>query len=211
MEISPVPDAPFVRLELGVDVRDSMGANLLNACGEAVAAAITELVGTRPLMSIVSNGASLRRTRAEFTLSHAALSRAARGLDGREAAERIVAAGLIASRDRERAITHNKGIMNGVTGLALTTGNDSRAVEAAVHAWASRGGNYQPLSAYTTDGESLHGELEIPAPFAVVGGGVGVNPGSAFSLELLGKPDGRLLAASRRPSGLRKISRRSWP
>lgn len=193
MEISPVQDAPFVRVELGVDVRDAMGANLLNACGEATAAAIGRLIGTKPLMSIVSNGASFRRARSGFSLPFEALARAGRGAGGRDLAERIVAAGLVASRDRERAITHNKGVMNGITGLALATGNDSRAVEAAAHAWASRGGSYQPLTIYRTEGEVLRGELEIPVPFAVVGGGVGVNPGSAFALDLLGKPDAQLL------------------
>jgi hydroxymethylglutaryl-CoA reductase len=192
LEIAPVPEAPFVRVDVGVDVRDSMGANLLNSCAEAVAAAVETLVGTRPLMSIVSNGATFRRARSKFSLPFASLSRAA-GMDGAEVAERIVSAGLVARRDRERAVTHNKGIMNGVTGLALATGNDSRAVEAAAHAWASRGGAYQPLSAYAAEGAVLHGEIELPVPFAVVGGGVGVNPGSSFALDLLGRPDAQLL------------------
>jgi hydroxymethylglutaryl-CoA reductase len=193
IEIAPVPASPFVRVELGVDVRDAMGANLLNACGEAAAAVIEERSGVKPLMAIVSNGASLRRARASFALPFDALARAAHGVSGKEAAERIVEACLVACLDRERAITHNKGIMNGITGLAVATGNDFRAVEAASHAWASRGGSYQPLSAYSIEGEILRGELEIPVPFAVVGGGVAVNPGSAFALELLGHPDSRLL------------------
>ncbi len=192
MEIAPVPGAPFVRIDIGVDVRDAMGANLLNSCGEAVAAAAEKLVGTKPLMAVVSNGASFRRARAEFALPFEALSRAA-GTDGAEAAERIAAAGLVARCDRERAITHNKGIMNGVAGLALATGNDTRAVEAAAHAWASRGGSYQPLTAYAVEGTVLRGEIELPVPFAVVGGGVGVNPGSSFALDILGRPDAQLL------------------
>jgi hydroxymethylglutaryl-CoA reductase len=176
-----------------VDVRDAMGANLLNTCGEAVAAKLEELTGLVPLMSIVSNGASLRRAHAVFSLPFASLSRAARGLDGEETAVRIAEASLVAGADRDRAITHNKGIMNGVTGLAIATGNDSRAMEAAAHAWASRNGSYQPLSSYTVVGENLRGEIELPVPLASVGGGVGVNPGSAFALDLLGRPDAPLL------------------
>jgi len=193
IEFSAVPRTPFCRIELGIDVRDAMGANLLNACGEAAAAKIEELLGLKPLMSIVSNGSSLRRSRAAFSLSFETLGRVARGSTGEDAAQRIVEASLVASADRDRAITHNKGIMNGITGLAIATGNDARAVEAAAHAWASRNGAYQPLSGYTIEGELLRGELELPTPFAVVGGGVGLNPGSAFSLDLLGNPDARRL------------------
>jgi hydroxymethylglutaryl-CoA reductase len=193
IDFSSVPGVPFAKIEIGVDVRDAMGANLLNTCGEAVAAKLEELTGLVPLMSIVSNGASLRRARAVFTLPFAALSRAARGLDGAETAKRIAEAALVAGADRDRAVTHNKGIMNGITGLTVATGNDSRAMEAAAHAWASRNGRYQPLSTYTIEGENLRGELELPVPLATVGGGVSVNPGSAFALDLLGRPDAPLL------------------
>lgn len=193
IDFTTVSGTPFAKIELGVDVRDAMGANLLNTCGEAVASKLEELTGLVPLMSIVSNGAALRRARAVFNLPFASLSRAARGLDGAETAKGIVEAALIACADRDRAITHNKGIMNGVTGLAIATGNDSRAMEAAAHGWASRNGSYRPLSSYAVVGESLRGELELPVPLATVGGAVSVNPGSAFALDLLGRPDAPLL------------------
>jgi hydroxymethylglutaryl-CoA reductase len=199
IEISTVAGTPFCRVEIGVDVRDAMGANLLNTCGEAASAAISGGSGLRPLMAIVSNAASHRRSRASFSLSFETLGRAARGSTGEDVARNIVDASLVASADRSRAVTHNKGIMNGISGLALATGNDVRAVEAAAHGWAARSGSYLPLSRYRIEGESLRGEIELPTPLAVVGGATGVNPGSDFALDLLGKPDaqtlGRIAAA----------------
>jgi hydroxymethylglutaryl-CoA reductase len=91
-------------------------------------------------------------------------------------------------------VTHNKGIMNGISALALATMNDTRAIEAAAHAWAARDGSYRGLSRYTCDGQTLEGSLELPLPFAAVGGAVGFHPASRLALAVLGHPDGQGLA-----------------
>ena len=105
-------------------------------------------------------------------------------------ASRIVLANRIAEADPDRAVTHNKGIMNGITALATATGNDVRAIEAAAHSWASRNGVYQPLTTYTIVDEALVGRIELPLPFATVGGAIQYHPAYRAAYKVLGKPSG---------------------
>jgi hydroxymethylglutaryl-CoA reductase len=84
--------------------------------------------------------------------------------------------------------------MNGISALALATMNDTRAIEAAAHAWAARDGRYCGLSRYSCDGQTLEGSLELPLGFAVVGGAVGFHPASRLALSVLGHPDGQGLS-----------------
>jgi hydroxymethylglutaryl-CoA reductase len=101
----------------------------------------------------------------------------------------------LAARDNPaRAVTHNKGIMNGVSALALATGNDTRALEAGVHSWAARDGRYRALGEYRRAGEAFEGKLELPLALGSVGGSVGFVPAAALALRMLGDPSARQLA-----------------
>lgn len=181
-----------VRLEFQADVQDAMGANLLNTAAEDLRPLVEAATGGRVLMAILSNNATQRLARASFRLPVRELKSGPwRGL---EHARRICAAAEIAQVDPDRAVTHNKGIMNGITALALATGNDTRALEAAVHAWAGQSGRYRGLSTYRIEDDCLCGELEAPLCLATVGGAAGCHPQAAYNRALLGNPDARQLA-----------------
>lgn len=179
-------------VNLRIDVRDAMGANLLNSAAEEVRPLLEEITGGRILMAILSNRSSDRTAGARLSLPVESLRRP--GFDGRQTAQRIVKAAHIAREDQDRAVTHNKGIMNGISALALATCNDTRAIEAAAHAYASRDGSYQGLGEYWIEGGILHASLEMPLPFAVTGGAIGFHPASRWSLDLLGGPDAQKLS-----------------
>lgn len=167
-----------------VDVCDAQGANAMNTLLEGLAPKLETLLGGRRLMAILSNNSPERLGRASFSIPIDQLGRS--GLSGPDMARRICLASEAAQLSSDRAVTHNKGIMNGVTALALATGNDTRALEAAVHAWASRSGRYQPLSRYRIQDDKLLGQLEMPLPLATVGGGTRSLPYSNLIWEILG-------------------------
>ena len=171
-------DVVVVRID--VDVRDAMGANLLNTLAEALSPSFEKALGGKKLMAILSNDASLRPAWAEVTLVVEA-----------ERARRIALASAVAMHDPQRAVTHNKGIMNGVAALALATANDTRALEAAIHSFASASGVYRGLSRWTAEGEVLKGRIDLPLALATVGGSVGLHPTARMALQLLGNPDSR--------------------
>ncbi|KAJ3329274.1 hypothetical protein HDU91_003901, partial [Kappamyces sp. JEL0680] len=150
-------------------------------------------------LRIVSNLASERLTKASFRLPVAALGY--KGFTGQQVADRIVEATEWAHDDPFRAVTHNKGIMNGIDAVAIATGQDWRALEAASHAWASlKPGtqSYTPLTSYRTeqiDGTlTLIGELELPLSVGTKGGVLKTNPIYQVALGLLGNPSSTELA-----------------
>jgi hydroxymethylglutaryl-CoA reductase len=201
LEVARLPETGLVRVDLLVDVRDAMGANILNTAAEHLRPRLEELTGGKALLGVLSNAARERRAGARFALPVELLPvREAGGAGGKpgprgeEAARRVVLAAELAREDPSRAVTHNKGIMNGISALALATMNDTRAIEAAAHAWAARDGSYRGLSRYACDGQTLEGSLELPLPFASVGGAVGFHPASRLALAVLGHPDGPGLA-----------------
>jgi hydroxymethylglutaryl-CoA reductase len=181
-----------VKIEVDVDVRNAMGANLLNTLAERVKNEAARLADARGLMAVLTNAARSRRARASFAVPAAKLARA--DYSGQEAARRIVAATEAANAECGRAVTHNKGVMNGISSLALATANDTRAIEAAAHAWAARDGVYRSLTSYTLDGDYLRGYIELPLAFATVGGAVSFHPYAQRSLALLGHPDAPTLS-----------------
>ncbi|TVQ37978.1 MAG: hydroxymethylglutaryl-CoA reductase, degradative [Spirochaetaceae bacterium] len=187
MDVTRLARTGLVVVRIHIDVRDAMGANILNSVAENCAEFICNELGCNRLMAILTNAAERRIARAEFALPAARLGRG--GLSGSEIAERIVLATRFADEDGQRAVTHNKGIMNGITSLALATANDTRGIEAAVHAWAARDGSYRSLTHYELNAGVLTGSIEAPLPFGVVGGAVGFHPASRFALKLLGNPD----------------------
>jgi hydroxymethylglutaryl-CoA reductase len=106
-------------------------------------------------------------------------------VDGKNVADRIALASRFAELDPYRAVTHNKGIMNGVDAVVIASGNDFRAIEAGAHAYAARSGRYAPLSKWRADGEDLVGELEMPLAVGTVGGTLRVHPVAKLALELM--------------------------
>jgi hydroxymethylglutaryl-CoA reductase len=191
-------------VRIDVDVRDALGANRLNTVAEAMSAPLTGVLGGSKLMAVLSNDASLRPAWAEVRLPFTLLSKThvRAELTGAEMARRIAAASSLAQLDVQRAVTHNKGIMNGVAGLALATANDTRALEAAVHAGASASGTYRGLSRWTVDGDVLAGRIDINLALATVGGSVGTHPTARLALQLLGQPSSSQLCAIAAALGL---------
>ncbi|HUJ76436.1 MAG TPA: hydroxymethylglutaryl-CoA reductase, degradative, partial [bacterium] len=184
-----------VKVELVIDVRDALGANRLNTAAERVRPLLERRSGGRSLMAILSNAASERLAGARFSIPVDRLAHGLpAGMSAEEAARRVAAASAIAQEDPARAVTHNKGIMNGIASLALATMNDTRAVEAAAHMWAARDGQYRGLSRFATDGRRLTGEIELPLALATAGGSVEFHPGARACLRILGSPDARRLS-----------------
>lgn len=192
MRVRALPACGVLKVEVDVDAREAMGANKVNTAGEALRPLLERVAGRTVLMSIVTNASRHRVYRAAFACPERRLARA--GRSGEEMATRVVQATAVAAEDPDRAVTHNKGIMNGISAVALATGNDTRAVEAAAHLHASRSGCYGPLSRYRRKGGELQGELALPIPLGSVGGAVSVHPGARFSMQVLGNPGAARLA-----------------
>ena len=195
IETARLAESGVVRVQVRVDVRDAMGANILDTAAELVSRRLEAITGGRALMGILTNAAEGRRAGAVFRLPHRHLVHATDGaFRSEELAARIVTASMVAQEDPRRAVTHNKGIMNGISSLALATGNDTRAVEAGAHAWAARDGCYRGLSTYRLEDGELVGSIELPLALGTVGGAVGFHPATRFSLRILDWPDARRLA-----------------
>ena len=170
----------MVILHLIVDTQDAMGANAVNSMAESLAPKIEEWTGGRVNLRILSNLADRRlaRARAVWNLED---------LGGEQVRDDMLAASWFAEADPYRAATHNKGIMNAVSAVALVTGNDTRALEAGAHAYASRSGKYTSLSRWETDGTgNLVGSLEIPMAVGLIGGATRVHPIAKIALKILG-------------------------
>ncbi len=185
-------EAGVVRLEILIDVCDAMGANLANSVAERAARLLEDRLDTKPLLAILSNDGSRRVATANCVLPEDALS--IPGLAGGDIVSRIVRAWEIAFYDPARAVTHNKGIMNGVSALAAATGNDTRGIEAACHVYAVKNGRYQPLTTFSREeGGALVGRIELPVPLGSLGGAVGATPASKANLAIMGNPGAKRL------------------
>ncbi len=192
MDATHLPETGLLRVQLHLDVRDAMGANLANTAAESARPIVEHITGGRCLMAILSNAAERRAAGASFRVPVSALSRS--GNSGSEVARRIELASSLAGEDPSRAVTHNKGVMNGITAMMLATGNDTRAVEAAVHRYAGRTGRYRGVATYRVVDDQLEGSIEIPLPVGTVGGAAGIHPTSKLALALLGNPGSTELA-----------------
>lgn len=171
----------FVTIELLIDVKDAMGANIINSILEGIASYLNENFPEEILMKILSNYADHSLVQARCKVKARDLARGS-NFDGKVVAQKIVEATNYANLDIYRAATHNKGIMNGIDAVALATGNDVRAIEAGCHAYASRGGKYESLTKWTVDeAGDLIGELTLPLPVATVGGATSILPQVGFA------------------------------
>jgi hydroxymethylglutaryl-CoA reductase len=149
---------------------------------------LERLTNGKACLRIVSNLADRRLARARTKISKEILG-------GAEVVEAILYAQSLALSDPYRCATHNKGVMNGVTAVALATGNDTRAVEAGAHAYAARSGKYSPLTNWeqNADGD-LIGTIELPLAVGIIGGATSVNPIARICLKILGVRTARELA-----------------
>jgi len=171
---------PMVITELHVDCRDAMGANAVNTMAEAVAPMIERITGGRVYLRIISNLAVKRLARAWTVIPKEAVG-------GEEIVDGIVEAYSFAAADPYRAATHNKGILNGIIGVVIATGNDHRAIEAGAHAYAVKNGQYGTLSYWekNSDGD-LVGSIELPMAVGLIGGATKVHPTAKVALKILG-------------------------
>jgi hydroxymethylglutaryl-CoA reductase len=192
----------FVVTDVHVHVCDAMGANLVNTVAEALGPRVAELAEGRIGLRILTNYCDRRlvRVSARIPVDTFGCARAS----GREAAMGVASASEFAERDPYRAVTHNKGIMNGVDPVVVATGNDWRAVEAAAHAYAARSGRYSPLATWKlVDGdEILEGRLELPLALGVVGGALRAHRGARLALQVVGTRTASELAMVAAAAGL---------
>ncbi len=172
-----------------VHVLDAMGANTVDTVAEGIAPYLAERSGGKYLLRILSNYAVKRiaRASARFPISEL-------GEDAEEAAQGLIHAYNLARADVFRATTHNKGIMNGIIAVANTINNDTRAIEAGAHAYASRTGRYMPLTDYRLEGDYVVGRIELPLQVASFGGSVGINPVNKVALKIMKNPSSKELA-----------------
>ena len=176
----PTSSGRMLIVELTIDVGDAMGANVTNTMCEAVAPMIEKLTGGKTLLRILSNYSTNRMVSASAVFDKDAVG-------GEKVVDDIILAFQFAENDPYRAVTHNKGVMNGVIAVANSTGQDSRAIEAAAHAYASAGGTYSSLTKWSKDKNgNLIGNFELPLSVGIVGGVVRHHPTAKICTKILG-------------------------
>ncbi len=191
---APEDGRDMLVLHLLVDTKDAMGANLVNTMCEGIASLVESITSGQVFLRILSNLTDRALTQADVTIPVNNLD--GKGYSGEDVRDGIILACDLARVDPYRATTHNKGIMNGIDAIALATGNDWRAIEAAAHAWAAHTGRYTSLTRwYKTDTGDLAGHIEIPMKVGTVGGSLQTNPTVRLSHRLLGHPDAQELAS----------------
>ena len=192
----------YYQLHAAFETLDAMGANFINSCLEQIATTFEAEAkrftpfsenNTYPevVLSILSNYVPECLVRAEVSCPVDLLDDPK--IDGNTFAAKFVRAVAIAKAERRRAVTHNKGIMNGVDAVVLATGNDFRAVEAGVHAYAAKDGNYTSLTHATVENGEFRFWIELPLALGTVGGLTSLHPMVAIAFDILQKPDAKTL------------------
>ena len=195
-DTSPNKMGTMITVELVIDTKDAMGANAINTMCEAVGPKIEEIAGGEVVLRILSNYATRRMVRCRALFDREELG-------GSEIVRRILYAYALAHSDVYRAVTHNKGVMNGIDAVALATGQDFRAIEAGAHAYAARDGTYRSLTKWRkTKKGDLQGELEIPLAVGIVGGITAAHPTARLALGILGAKSAKDLAMAMASAGL---------
>lgn len=188
----------YYQLFAKFDTRDSMGANFINSCLEKFAEVLQEEASKfeefnakekelQIIMSILSNYVPECIVRAEVSCPVAELSED-KSMTGEQFAEKFIQAVKIAEIEPYRAVTHNKGAMNGIDAVVLATGNDFRAVEAGIHAYASRNGSYSSLTQASVENGIFKFWMEIPLTLGTVGGLTSLHPLVKLALDILQNP-----------------------
>ena len=188
-------------IDLHVDTRDAMGANIVNGMCEGIASLIETITEGEVFLRILSNLSDKALASASVIIPKDAL--ATTDYSGGKVRDGIVIASDFAHADPYRASTHNKGIMNGIDAVALATGNDWRAIEAGAHAYAARHGRYSALSKWSIDNRgNLVGKIELPIKVGTVGGPMESNPAVALNLRILNVESAMELASVMAAVGL---------
>tara|TARA_B100000809_G_scaffold253950_1_gene290577 strand:- start:2566 stop:3879 length:1314 start_codon:yes stop_codon:yes gene_type:complete len=192
----------YYQLHCTFETNDAMGANFINTCLEEIAGTfestsklfadfISKNEFPEVVMSILSNYVPECLVRAQVSCPVGEMS--TNDMDGNTFATKFIRAVEIAKVEKRRAVTHNKGIMNGIDAVILATGNDFRSVEAGIHAYASKGGNYTSLTdAKIADGNFIF-SIEIPLAIGTIGGLTALHPLVKFGLSLLQNPSAKKL------------------
>ena len=190
------PSGKMLIVEMLIDVGDAMGANITNTMCEAVSPMIEKISGGRTLLRILSNYSTRRIAKARAVFEKEAVG-------GEKVVNDIILAFEFADNDVYRAVTHNKGILNGIIAVANAVGQDSRAIEAAANAYAAKSGRYCSLSKWSKDNDgNLVGTLEVPLSVGIVGGIVNVHPVAKVCAKILGVSTAQELACVMIATGL---------
>lgn len=171
-------------MHIYVDTCDAMGANMINTMAEAIAPIVEEITGGKVYLRILSNYADRSLASAKCVIPPHLL--ATGDFTGEEVRDGVIHAYEFAASDPYRAVTHNKGIMNGIDPIVIATGNDWRAVEAGAHAYAAKDGQYGSMTRWSRDeAGNLVGEIELPMSVGIVGGATRVHPLAELSLSIM--------------------------
>ncbi|THH37740.1 hydroxymethylglutaryl-CoA reductase, degradative [Neolewinella litorea] len=209
----PEVDRQCYQLLVSFGTGDSMGANFINTVLETYAAELERWAGESEslyddereleiIMAILSNHTPNCAVRAWVSCPIEEMNIPGSGVDAADFVRRFELAVAIAREDPYRAVTHNKGIMNGVDAVVLATGNDFRAVEAAAHAFAASGGRYASLSRCRVADDVFQFELTLPLALGTVGGLTRLHPLADLSLKLLERPNAEELMCIAAATGL---------
>lgn len=202
-----IEEPDYYQLEVRFDTRDSMGANFINSCLETLAKEWKEIVNKNHglpvtiVMSILSNFTPECVVRAEVSCKIEDINEGS-GIENQEFADKFIRAIRIAKAEPYRAVTHNKGIMNGVDAVIIATGNDFRATEACAHAYAAKDGRYSSLSHAEVKDGVFRFWIDLPLSVGTVGGIISLHPMVKFAHELLGNPSAEELMQIAAVAGL---------
>ena len=195
---------PMLIVHIHVDCRDAMGANAVNTMAELLAPELEKITNGRSLLRILSNLATERLARVSGTFTPEEMSNSGDRAEGESIIERILEAHHFAMADPYRAATHNKGVMNGISAVAVACGQDWRAVEAGCHAYAAfNQERYGSMTHWERDSTgNLVGTIETPMAVGIVGGASKVHPVARTNLEILGVESAQELASVMAAAGL---------
>ncbi len=178
---------PMVIVHILVDCRDAMGANAVNTMAETIAPKIEGMTGGTVILRIISNLAVHRLARVSAVFTPEEMSDKGDSTQGSEVIDGILQAYHFAKADPFRATTHNKGIMNAISAIAIACGQDWRAIESGAHSYASHERIYGSLTHWERDEDgNLVGSIELPMAVGLVGGAVRVHPAAQANVALLG-------------------------
>lgn len=194
----------YYQLKIECETCDAMGANFINSILEELAVVLKGMVRddarfvatekeVHVIMCILSNYTPDCVVECEVECPIEELGVFAGDMSAREFAEKFATGVRIAEVDPNRAVTHNKGIMNGIDAVVLATGNDFRAIEACAHAYAARDGQYRSLSTVSLENDTFRFSIKIPLAVGTVGGLTGLHPLARTSLAILGNPSAKEL------------------
>lgn len=201
----------YYQLHCTFETLDAMGANFINSCLEQFARTLKEKAGTysdfteeekdiEVVMSILSNYVPNCVVRAEVSCPVEMLNE--EGMPAEEFAKKMIQAVQIAKAEPFRAVTHNKGIMNGIDAVVLATGNDFRAIEASIHAYAAKEGSYSSLTHASVEDNMFKFWIEVPLALGTVGGLTSLHPLVKLALEILQNPTAKQLMQIMAVAGL---------